>query len=254
MTVPIVVPSHRRAGHVTTHKFIWPLTLCVPEAQAKDYEEAHPGVELLVHPDSILGSAPKRQWMFDQVGDIMMLDDDMADMYSMVDGPGEGVRRFDKEEAFDLVQGVADTARELGVYLFSFATSADPRNYIPQMPFRMIGAVNGNMGLFKDGPKGPSKLYFPDDPQCAVEDYFIAGLNAFHYRYLFVDNRFCMRDGSKAFATPGGVAEWRTTDNLEHWYHELKRYFGEAIQHKQKPESVRGKMSHEWECNLYIPW
>lgn len=69
--IAIVIPSHKRADRITTHKLLpnnGNVYVCIPESQEKDYREKHPDMNILTHPDSIIGISPKRQWIYDKFG------------------------------------------------------------------------------------------------------------------------------------------------------------------------------------------
>jgi hypothetical protein len=54
MHVEIVIPSHQRARRSPLELLPAPI-LCIPESQATEYRVAHPGAQLVLHPDSVLG-------------------------------------------------------------------------------------------------------------------------------------------------------------------------------------------------------
>ncbi len=78
-TVPIVMPTHGRAGRVTTHRVIDGVILCVAEEQEAVYRAAYPDLEIVVHPDTVRPLSVKRQWILDHFGDVFMVDDDSCD-------------------------------------------------------------------------------------------------------------------------------------------------------------------------------
>lgn len=220
-----------------------PVILCVPESQREEYEAAHPGIELLVHPDDVKGLAPKRQWMYEQMGSLFMVDDDCTDLRRLYDHESSNTR-CDADEAYEIIQATADMADQLGAKLWGLASNAIGRNFAAPHPFRTSGYVNGmSMGLFPD-----TRLHFPDDPHCTAEDYYISGLNAFYNRFIWADDRFGFHQ-QKTFANPGGQAEYRNMVHEERWMNELKRLFGdEAIVEKHMASG------HRFEKILHVPW
>jgi hypothetical protein len=245
VTVPVVVPTHLRAGDVHAMKAVRPVILCVAESQVPAYQEAYPMQELLVHPDKIRGISPKRQWIYEQMGDVFMLDDDCTELRKLHD-PVAKTTRVEPEEAFDVIQNTADMARDLGAYLWGLANNAIGRNYSAFHPFRTTGYVNAAfMGLFRD-PRG--KLHFPDDPYCVAEDYYISGLNAYYYRYTWADDRFGFHQ-LQTFHHVGGLAEFRNLGHEEAWMKELKRLFGDNIIVEKHMRT-----SHGSEKILKVPW
>ena len=87
--VAIVIPTHGRAGSVSTFKVFPMAILCVAESQEKLYREAYPDKEIVVHPDSIKGLASKRQWIYDYWGDVFQVDDDITAMTDLSVAAGE---------------------------------------------------------------------------------------------------------------------------------------------------------------------
>ena len=244
--IPVVVPTKGRAGRILTLKAISPVILCVAESERKDYADAHPDVELLVHPDSVQGISPKRQWIYEQVGDVLMVDDDLAALVQThdLDIPS----RMTAEHAYDIVQTVGENARQMGVYLWGLANSHDARYYDANRPIRRSGFIIACcMGLFAG-----SRLHFPPEPDCLYEDYFIPGLNAYYYRTIYADTRWGFQP-KNTFHNEGGLSNWRTTVGEEDGYEKLRQLFGDAIVKRVKP-STAGDSAHKFQKNLRIPW
>lgn len=244
-SVPIVVPTHGRAGQVHALNAVDPVILCCAESQADEYHAAYPDQELVTHPDDIIGISPKRQWILEQFGDVFMLDDDCTELRRLHD-PEAPDTRFEADEAWEIIQVTADVARQCGAYLWGLANNAIGRNYSAFHPFRTTGYVNAAfMGLFRDPMR---RLHFPDDPYCVAEDYYISALNAYYYRFTWADDRFGFHQ-IDTFHNPGGLANFRTMEHEERWMAELKRLFGEdAIVEKHMATS------HGSEKILKIPW
>lgn len=244
--IPVVCPTKGRAGNVLTVDSVRPLILCVEESERDRYQEEYPDHELLVHPDSILGLAPKRQWIYEQVGDVFMVDDDLSALVQTYDP--DLPSREDPEHAFEIIQSVGAMAKEMGVYLWGLANSHDARYYDANRPFRTTGYVNGySLGLFAG-----SRLSFPEDPHCAVEDYYVSGLNAYYYRRIWCDTRWGFQQ-VETFKGEGGQSAWRTTAHEERWLKELRSLFGTAIQDKVKA-STAGRSANRSEKLLRISW
>lgn len=245
MTVPVIVPTHGRPNDVHALAAVRPVILCVAESQVADYEAANKGQELLVHPDTIQGISPKRQWIYEQVGEVFMLDDDCTELRRLHD-PDARSTRFEPDEAYEMIQSTGDMARQVGAYLWGLANNAIGRNYSAFHPFRTTGYVNAAfMGLFPDPLK---RLHFPDDPYCVAEDYYISGLNAFYYRFTWADDRFGFHQ-LHTFHNKGGLSNFRHMGHEERWMAELKRLFGEdAIVEKHMATS------HTSEKILKVPW
>lgn len=249
--IPVVIPTHGRAGRVLTLDAIDDAILCVAESQLPLYRDAYPTLKkarLLVHPDEVLGLSPKREWIFEQVGDVLMVDDDCGELRRLYD-PEARSTAVPPDEALEIVQNAGEMARAMGVYLWGMASNAIGRNFAAAHPFRTTGYVGGLcLGLFKEGPLGVSKLRFPPESDCMVEDYYVSALNAFYYRRIWADDRFGFAQRA-TFHNLGGQSNWRTSGAEERWFRELKRLFGENVIVEKHMAST-----HEFEKILAIPW
>lgn len=249
--IPIFIPSKGRAGMVTTHKHFWPVQLCIAESEKDAYAAAHPEIPIVTHPDSIVGLKAKWNWMYAELGSFFSIDDDAGALIWLGMGPGEPQTKYSKEIAYEIVQATADVAKQMGSYLFSFGRHSDPRNFRPQNPMGLSGAMS-LQGCF--GWLAGSKLYFPDDPYFPFGDYFISALNAYHHRFLFRDDRYAILHTQKTFQGTGGGSFFRNSYHMERGAKEMMRLFGDSVQMKTKNVDQRGQRSHRWEINLTVPW
>jgi hypothetical protein len=141
-------------------------------------------------------------------------------------------------EARAAAEATYRTAAELGAFLFGFAFFGDARLFRPQRPFLLTGYVNGSCFGLRAG----SALRFRPDV-VAVEDLALSGLNAYHHRYLFVDQRFGPRQ-EKTFANPGGQALHRTAETERRDTETLRRLFGAAVVQKRVNPKVGARNHH----------
>lgn len=247
MEVKIVIPSHRRADRVKTLGVVPSGILCIPKAQEGAYRRHNPGADLCAHPDEVVGLAAKRNWICEKFGDVMMLDDDLTRFSRLyLEANSLRVSRVSPDETVAIIQQTAETARQIGAYVFGFSSVADARNFKPQRPFRLTGYCNGSsFGLLKG-----SRVFFHKDA-VAVEDYFASLVNAYYHRYAFFDLRFGFVQ-QKTFKNLGGQSEFRSTKSEERDLKFLEREFGDAIQ--QRPPVGRGKASHEFQRVVKLPF
>lgn len=231
--IPIVVPTHGRAGKVKALRVFPGAVLCVADSQRDAYASAYPDAELVTHPDSVKGLSPKRQWIYERWGDVFMVDDDVADFRRVTVQVGESP--YLRPPVPELVvQATAETARQLGVYLFGFSQIGDPAMYRPFAPLSLTGFVGGHaMGVLSG-----SKLYWHPD-SATVDDFWISLLNAHHHRMALIDRRY-FASQEKTFAGVGGQGGVRTEDTYRTAYLFLKAHFGESVQMK-RDYMVRGK-------------
>lgn len=244
--IPVVCPTRGRAGKVLTVDAVNPLVLCVSASEEKAYAEAYPDHDLLVHPDDIEGLSPKRQWICDEVGDVLMVDDDLTALVQTHDP--DIPSRLQAKDAFEVIQHVGAVAKQMGVYLWGLANSHDARYYDANRPFRTSGYVNGDcIGLFAG-----SRLKWPEDPQSAVGDFYISAMNAYYHRTIWADTRWGFQQKG-TFHGEGGLSNYRTTESEEADFKNLRKLFGDAIDSKVKPRTA-GHASHRFEKVLRVPW
>lgn len=242
--IKVLIASHKRADKITTHKKVANSIICIPESQLSEYRE-HVGheVEIVTHPDSVIGLSWKRQWMFDHFGNAFHLDDDLLFMKRIYQEPGEK-DKLSPQEIYNVIQTTSGAARAAGVFMFGFNTSGKPFTYSAMQPIQMSGYVNTcAFGLFTG-----SKLYFRPE-QRYQEDYWISGLNAYHNRKIWRDNRFYFHFG-ETWTGSGGLAEFRNLDTLEKTLKELQGFFGDDVICVRK----NGTKNHPFQMNFKVPF
>jgi hypothetical protein len=247
MEVKIVIPSHKRADRVKTTVIVPGAIICVPKAQEAEYRRHNPNSEIVTHPDDLIGLAPKRNWICQKFGDVMMLDDDLTRFSRLyLEANSLRISRVAPAETIAIIQQTAYTARQLGAYLFGFSSVADARNFKPQKPFRFTGYCNGSsFGLL-----GGSRIFFHKNA-AAVEDYFASLVNAYYHRYAFFDLRFGFVQ-QRTFKNLGGQAEFRNKKSEEEDSKFLRRMFGDVVE--QRPPVKRGRASHEYQRVIKLPF
>lgn len=130
--IPIVCPSAGRSHKVLTKRIIPEgLILCVPEAEAGLYEKHNPTCEIVAHPDSIIGLAPKRQWIIERWPSVFMVDDDITHVADA--GRGEGELPAVDVGVVDLGQDLHDVVLDLppGVVALEPGVGPDPPLVVP---------------------------------------------------------------------------------------------------------------------------
>ena len=178
MSVKVIdklILSHKRAGKVTTHEHVAGCKLCVPRSQAEEYHEAYPKLELVVHPDEVVGLWAKRQWIKERFGDHVQMDDDMVCIFRLYRPAGRQGRSWKKvalspERAAELCDVTADRARRLGAYLWGFGQHAHPLTFGALKPFRFGGYTPGGLLGIMEGAKyfWPTNLHRRDGCARAV--------------------------------------------------------------------------------------
>ena len=248
----MIIPTFRRAGKVTTLKAVSHAALCVTASEESDYRRHYPDVEIIVHPDTVLGYSPKAQWILDRYPNCFLLDDDQPFMVRKYIGTGDArSQKIDPDTAYDIIQQTAATAKEMGAYLFGFSSVPNPVTYHGFKIFRFTGFIVGGACGYLEG----GGLYF-DCSFTAVSDFWMALYNAYTNRFCFVDERYCVSGDSKAqtFESLGGIASLRTQETERRDFERLKAYFGKAVDRKSNgPDTIR-KMRNPYEKTIHLPY
>lgn len=246
--VKCIILSHNRPDDVITHQLINHTAICVPEAQAAAYEGANYGVELIVHPDTVVGLSAKIRWVYDQYRNVCMLDDDLNRMVRLyVDKYSDEGNHVEPEEAYQIIQANARMAQQLGVKFFGFSNSPKPVSYLSAKPFKLSGFVQGGALCFLDG----FQMVLPDECVSAC-DYFLSGVNAHFHRKTLIDTRYAFASPDGTFRSTGGTADYRNMDTEKEDTQLLLEYFGDVI-HVKNNSGVK-KLQHIYERTLRIPF
>ena len=217
---------------MTTHRLLEKFSVCVPEAQAREYCDvlsAYGFGSVVTHPDSIIGLTPKLNWMLDHLADdegIIFLDDDLEYLCRCYTDKSEAAAR--KVTHPTTIEAVllqtAQLAADLGVFFFGWESSEMAIRYYDGLsPFVASGFINGCAMGFRTG----HGLRF-DERIVAKNDYDIACLNAFRHRILFKDTRFafCQRE---TFTGAGGQSFYRNSESEARDVRILREKYGDVI-------------------------
>ena len=254
MEVTKVIPSHRRAGNVTTTQIVSGCILCVAEGQAQDYAAMNPGVKIVTHPDSVVGINAKRQWMLNRwsTSPLIMLDDDILSFRRLYRPPDRDYPRKSTVPAdlvSEIIDRTAETAVEFGCKLWGFASHCNPQTYQPLRPFGLGGYIPGGCVGFIPG----HGLHFPTEVTLPGCDYWICALNAHLNRIAWIDRRFAF-EFRKTYDNPGGMAEFRGFNGEENGRSWLVSMFGaDVITLPQKTPWTKAKKNAAGRA-LRIPW
>ncbi len=238
--------SHKRADRVKTKKIFPSAALVVPASQEDDYRKYNPETEIIVHPDSVVGISPKRQWVYSKFGDQVQLDDDIIGVHRMYRAAGQGKMKLTPVEAEALMHDLYHVAKEAGAKLWGLNCVSNPMHYAGERPIAFNKFIKGGcIGIMRD-----ENLFFIDENYFIGEDAWICLLNAHFNRYSFIDMRFSMTFDTTEYAQ-GGCADFRTEERRREAYEILKKSFGDGIQLKQPKE---GKEYTKWEKGINIPY
>lgn len=242
----IVIVSHKRANNVLTKRLFKSALICIPKSQEEDYKLHNPDMELLCHPDEIIGLSPKRQWVYKKLGDQIQVDDDIL-YITRVYQPAKCVVKLTPEESEGLMYDLYENAKEAGAKLFGLNCIANPMAYSGARPIAFNKFITGGcIGIMKD-----ENLFFPDYPYFTGEDCWINLLNAHFNRYSYIDSRFAFAF-DKTEKGKGGCADYRKEEHRKQTYIFLKQHFGDGIKLKL-PTTVK-KFINKWEKTIQIPY
>ena len=244
--VKVVVPSHKRHDTATTPHLVDNCILCVEESQEALYRENFPDVEILAHPDDIKGYCPKAQWIREQLGDVFLLDDDLDKVMWAPSYPK--TRSLNPQEIYEVIQWNAYIAKAKGSKIFGFGSFANPLAYSGHSFFRNSGfLIGGALGVFSD-----FDINYRDNPVESDGDYWLSGMNAYHYRFIHKDLRaiFSFND---TFVGTGGGALHRDTSMARKGLASLQALFGNDIIIAKKPSRHR-EMRHAYEKAMKVPF
>jgi hypothetical protein len=220
----IVIPSHKRAKDVSTTKVVSNASICIPESQREEYEKYN-DCELICHPDNVIGIAPKRQWILENVGDVFMLDDDIKALRRTYLAPKQKKDKFSADDVYNLLQDTYHNLKEqTDIKLFGFAKSPSPLHFDVSKPIFMNGFIQGcALGVIKD-----ENIFFPKIETMTGEDEWIALINAHFNRKMWIDKRFFFEFNTKN-TNIGGCEDIRNRFSSKESYFRLKKHFGNAV-------------------------
>lgn len=245
----IACMTHGRAGRVETFRVLPDVPLCVAKSQEPLYREHYPDAEYIVHPDEVVGIAPKRQWLLDRHPRVFMLDDDLKHMVDLSVPAGEDSRIRDPQRVRDLIASLFHTADQLGVHAVGFGSYVDPALYRPHRPFAMTGFISGYcLGLIRS-PK--VRLPYPHAPWLLTDDLYVSAMTQFHHRMIFQDLRYGFQ-AVKTWVGTGGMATHRTWETVVQNEKYLKSLFGDAI--VRRHNTARSSLTVEIQLTLKVPW
>jgi len=243
--VKVVCPSHKRPDKVIAKNAISNLILCVAENQQAAYVEHNPEVELVIHPDDVVGLHSKRQWIYEHFGSVFMIDDDVSHLRNL-QAPAGNPQNFTADETYEIVQRTAWITQQVGAFLFGFNHIVRPELSQPMDPYKFTGYVPGH----STGILAGSKLYWNPELR-TTDDYWISCLNAYHHRKIVKDLRYTF-DQKDTFRGNGGQSDYRNMSVERESTTVLLKYFGEAIQ--KKKDTHVAKRKHEEQRTLQLPF
>lgn len=226
----IVIPSKGRANTISEKALrLFPDALvCVGDDEVDAYAKVTQN--LLVHPASVVGIGPLRQWVLDHVDDpcVVMADDDMTHVY---DQTGFHKRRIENPDTVRaIVERLAILATDAGARVFGFTQAARPLTYSNCRPFSLNTWVGGLVGIVGRDLRYDTSLLLRADIDFCLQSLM-------HDRFVMVDARYCFVH--VRFAGSGGNARQRSAERHEQEIKYLKRKWGPYLDHVKAKGTTR---------------
>lgn len=183
-----------------------------------------------MHPDSVTGIGPLRQWIIDHSDDstVFMVDDDIYALYALV---GVRARRItDPQAVRQVIENAAVCAEEAGARIFGFNQAWDVRKFNPFKPISFTGWVGGAVGVIGREPLYDTTLRLRADIDACLTSLL-------KHRIIYQDLRFSL--AHRRFEGRGGNAVSRSTAAHERELEYLQRKWGAHLKVRRAKTAIR---------------
>lgn len=244
MSLPIVIPSHKRHDKVFAKKLVLNPIICVAESQADLYRQFNPECEIVTHPDDVIGLIPKRNWMAKHFGELFMIDDDVHAVKNLVVEKGEpGVIR-DPEKVTEIINSLYELACMLDVHLFGFTSRISPVMYDESGFYSLSKMITG----CSYGVRYNKNVWWNEEIKLK-EDFWISCYIKYKERRILTDLRYNFSQKS-TFVNAGGLAAFRNQEEERRSILFIKKNFGDSIQLKGATNNGKDKTKQMVEYNI----
>ena len=244
MSLPIVIPSHKRHDKVFAKKLVLNPIICVAESQADLYRQYNPDCEIVTHPDDVIGLIPKRNWMARHFGELFMIDDDVHAVKNLVVEKGEpGVIR-DPERVTEIINSLYELACMLDVHLFGFTSRISPVMYDESGFYSLSKMITGCSYGVRYNKNG-----WWNEEIKLKEDFWISCYMKYKERRILTDLRYNFSQKS-TFVNAGGLAAFRNQEEERRSILFIKKNFGDSIQLKGATNNGKDKTKQMVEYNI----
>jgi hypothetical protein len=232
MPCKVVIPSRQRSRLIARKALrLFPnATVCVGESEAKEYARTCPGVEIVTHPDSVVGIGPMRQWVLDHFQDerLCFVDDDVHALYALV-----GLHKRDVTDPADIQRAVdmtAQCAADAKTGVFGFNQAWDVRKFRPHVPFMLNAWVGGVIGVVGREIRYDTSLLMRADI-----DFCLQALMRF--RVVWQDARLSFVHDRSGVTGGNAVVRSKRREDRELKY--LKEKWGRYLEYRQVQTTLR---------------
>lgn len=244
MSVPIVIPSHKRHDRVMSKKLVLNPIICVEESQKEIYQRFNPECEIVTHPDDVVGLIPKRNWMAKHFGDLFMLDDDVTLLKRLYVEKGESAAERDPARITKIINDLYDLACDLDISLFGFGNKTTPMMFDEFSWYSLSNTITGcSYGVRKN-----ENVWWNEELKLK-EDFWISCWMKFNERRILTDQRYSFTQQG-TFASSGGLASIRNQAEEQRCILLMRKYFGETIQLKGRGHNGKSATRSMVEHNI----
>ena len=244
MSIPIVIPSHKRHDRVFAKRLVLNPIICVAESQADLYRQYNPDCEIVAHPDDVVGLIPKRNWMARHFGELFMIDDDVHAVKNLVVEKGEpGVIR-DPEKVTEIINSLYELACMLDVHLFGFTSRISPVMYDESGFYSLSKMITG----CSYGVRYNKNVWWNEEIKLK-EDFWISCYMKYKERRILTDLRYNFSQKS-TFVNAGGLAAFRNQEEERRSILFIRKNFGDSIQLKGATNNGKDKTKQMVEYNI----
>ena len=244
--VKVVIPSHKRADRVKTLKLVPDAILCVEERQVDEYRHHNPGVEIVAHPNDVVGLVPKRNWMARYFGDLFMLDDDVTVFRRLYIECKEPAAIKDPKFIRDRIEELHDLAKLMNVHLYGFGKKVTPVMYNEFEPISLSQCVTGcSYGVIANENTVWNESFK------LKEDFLISCYVKHKERVVLIDNRYNFTQ-ENTMTNSGGLASIRNQDTERENVIRLRQFFGEVVSIKGSKSNGTNKITDKSKYNICV--
>jgi hypothetical protein len=230
----IVVPSRRRVRNMPRLLALLPeATVCVAEAERKDYAVVVPPKQLVCHPN-VDGICRIRNWMSRHFQEecLVEIDDDFRGMRNLT-----GKQRLveDHEKIAAVIHNAQAVSFDLGIPVFCWSRTQNTAMSQPALlPVRMVQPISCAFGL-----RGPARQreFDPDMPGRADFDFTLRTL--LEDRVVYADMRWYF-DHGRIFSGRGGAVGLISEETFKRSTAILHERWGQYVGRKS-PGFIKGR-------------
>lgn len=244
MSIPIVIPSHKRHDRVHAKKLVTDPIICVAESQKEIYQLYNPECEIVTHPDDVVGLIPKRNWMARHFGDLMMLDDDVHVVKKLFSEKGESGTLRDPVEITRIINELYELACMLDVHLFGFTSLVTPVMYDEMAYYSLSKMVTG----CSYGVRYNKNVWWNEEIRLK-EDFWISCYMKYKERKVLTDLRYNFSQKG-TFVSSGGLASIRNQEEEKKSILFIRKNFGESVNLKGTANNGKDKIREKIQYNI----